>query len=62
MHSVSNCLGDAHKKGLTNMTDDNKGEAQRPQAAAQSSVNLISWFIWFSLAAIALTAMLSGNG
>ena len=44
------------------MTDDNKGEAQRRQAAAQSSVNLISWFIWFSLAAIALTAMLSGNG
>ena len=44
------------------MTDDNKGEAQRPQAAAQSSVNLISWFIWFSLAAIALTAMLSGDG
>jgi hypothetical protein len=25
-------------------------------------VHLISWFIWFSLAAIALTAMLSGNG
>ena len=44
------------------MTDDNKGEAQRPQAPAQSSEHLISWFIWVSLAAIALTAMLSGNG
>jgi hypothetical protein len=44
------------------MTDDNKGEARRPQALAQSSAHLISWFIWFSLAAIALTAMLSGNG
>jgi hypothetical protein len=44
------------------MTDDNKGEAHRPQALAQSSVRLISWFIWFSLAVIALTAMLSGNG
>jgi len=37
-------------------------EAQRPQALAQSSAHLISWFIWFSLAAFALTAMLSGNG
>jgi hypothetical protein len=44
------------------VTDDNKGEAQRPQVPAQSSVHLISWFIWFSLAAIALSAMLSGNG
>ena len=44
------------------MTDANKGEAQRPQAPAQSSEHLISWFIWFSLAASALTAMLSGNG
>jgi hypothetical protein len=44
------------------MTDDSKSEAQLPQAAAQSSVHLISWFIRFSLAAIALTAMLSGNG
>jgi len=44
------------------MTDDNNGEAQRPRAPAQSSAHLITWFIWFSLAAIALTAMLSGNG
>jgi len=44
------------------MTDHNKGEAQRPQALAQSSAHLISWFIWFSLAVLALTAMVSGNG
>jgi len=44
------------------MTADNKGEARRAQDPAQSSARLISWFIWFSLAAIALTAMLSGNG
>jgi hypothetical protein len=44
------------------MTDDNKGEAQRPQALARSSAHLISWFIWFSLAVLALTAMVSGNG
>jgi hypothetical protein len=44
------------------MTDDNKGEAQRPQVLAQSSAHLISWFIWFSLAVLALTAMVSGNG
>ena len=44
------------------MTDDNKGESQRPQAGAQSSAHLISWFIWFSLAVLALIAMVSGNG
>jgi hypothetical protein len=44
------------------MADDNKGEAQRSQALAQSSAHLISWFIWFSLAVLALAAMLSGNG
>ena len=44
------------------MTDDNKGEAHRPQAIAQSSAHLISWFIWFSLAVLALTAMVTGNG